>query len=732
MYLSMNRKIFSITIGIFLILFFLSLSSLDAAVIDNGNGSVSVNDSSTISDGLNSLTTNYQGNGTIYLNEGNYSGSGNVNQTISNRNITIIGNGSSGKTVIDGSFTNWLFRVTNGQITLINLKIANSFTGLSVYPGIIFISDGTITISDCDLINNINSNTASHTGGVIFADNSTVNVINSNFINNSAIRGSGITVENSTTFIMNSKFVNNHDSFTGGAFYASGNRSSVTINNCDFIGNNATSGGSIYLAQIGGQDNSNTFALINNSRFINNIGTNYGAIFTGFKTYIVNSIFTNNSATVNAGALFTQYYCNVTNSTFENNKANNGGAIYSSGALFLMNSNFTNNSVNGIGGAIYKVIDYISVDGCYFINNSANRGAGIGISSIVTLDVNNSVFNNNQAVDLGGAIFTNNGNFNSTISNSKFNNNSASYGGAIYNNGRMLLNNNLMFGNSATVLGNVIFNNYTIGILNLTFIGNKTVYPSSKDNVILNATLIDDMGNPITGQIITFIIDGNTYSAMVVEGKASIMYNFSSKGEYVLTGFYNGSGIYPINIYNGLIIFVGNLTSDLSLDKNKVKVNETVKGSVNISNIGNWKEEDVILVLTLPNDFILDIIPTNAVYDSQKNTLTWFIGDLNPGDSLSFDFIGKFINSGNYTFYSSVFNDNVSINNSALIEVIKEDNNNTNNTNNTNDTNNTDINNTNNTNINQVYSGMKATGIPIIGLILIILSITGIGVYRKK
>lgn len=102
---------------------------------------------------------------------------------------------------------------------------------------------------------------------------------------------------------------------------------------------------------------------------------------------------------------------------------------------------------------------------------------------------------------------------------------------------------------------------------------------------------------------------------------------------------------------------------------------------------------------------------------------------MNPGDSLSFDFIGKFINSGNYTFYSSVFNDNVSINNSALIEVIKEDNNNTNNTN---DTNNTDINNTNNKNINQVYSGMKATGIPIIGLILIILSITGIGVYRKK
>lgn len=78
-------------------MFFLSLSSLDAAVIDNGNGSVSVNDSSTISDGLNSLTTNYQGNGTIYLNEGNYSGSGNVNQTISNRNITIIGNGSSEK-----------------------------------------------------------------------------------------------------------------------------------------------------------------------------------------------------------------------------------------------------------------------------------------------------------------------------------------------------------------------------------------------------------------------------------------------------------------------------------------------------------------------------------------------------------------------------------------------------------------------------------------------------------
>ncbi|MGL6297587.1 MAG: hypothetical protein ACRC1M_00280, partial [Methanobacteriaceae archaeon] len=121
------KMIFLAVLGLAMALaIFTSFSPISAAVVTNGTV-VSVNGSNTINEGIGNLTTS--GNGTIYLNDKYYNGSGNVGIGINgNRNITIIGNGTgSNGTVIDGNGASRIFNIQTGNsLTLINLTIINS------------------------------------------------------------------------------------------------------------------------------------------------------------------------------------------------------------------------------------------------------------------------------------------------------------------------------------------------------------------------------------------------------------------------------------------------------------------------------------------------------------------------------------------------------------------------------------------------------------------------------
>lgn len=141
------------------------------------------------------------------------------------------------------------------------------------------------------------------------------------------------------------------------------------------------------------------------------------------------------------------------------------------------------------------------------------------------MNIIDSHFKNNTSI-YAGAIY-NYLNMSMSIFNSIFINNSANItGGAIYNNGKLILSNNSMSANIAGVLGNVIYNGGQIGVLNLTFIDNCTAYPSS-DVVSIFAILTDDMSNHITGQNICFTIDGmNVINVNAVEDEANFIYTF--------------------------------------------------------------------------------------------------------------------------------------------------------------------------------------------------------------
>lgn len=181
------------------------MASVSAAVDVNGS-IVSVNESSTIQDGLDA----HGANNTIYLNNNSYNGTGNSNFSISDRNVTIIGNGTWG-TVISGSKNNWFISATNTNLKLINLTLSNFFkngNGAVVDKS----GFGSLTIINCSVINN-----SVREGSVIYdtTNNSFIDISNSIFNNNSATR------------------------YNGGAIYTSGNNSSFNGCNLTFTNNYA-------------------------------------------------------------------------------------------------------------------------------------------------------------------------------------------------------------------------------------------------------------------------------------------------------------------------------------------------------------------------------------------------------------------------------------------------------------------------------------------------------------
>lgn len=148
---------------------------------------------------------------------------------------------------------------------------------------------------------------------------------------------------------------------------------------------------------------------------------------------IINCTFKNNLEENDGGIIFHTNYGNLTviNSTFENNEADYGGAIYSVSNVKVINSIFTSNIATYSGGAIHCWGDTLYVSGCQFNNNRASKESkgGAIFTECYSSQIVNSTFNGNKA-SFGGAIW---GQDNVTVENSNFTSNSAKEkAGAIY------------------------------------------------------------------------------------------------------------------------------------------------------------------------------------------------------------------------------------------------------------------------------------------------------------
>ena len=333
------------------------------------------------------------------------------------------------------------------------------------------------------------------------------------------------------------------------------------------------------------------YVRMNHMTFINNVAEEFGGAINveAPNCIIANSLFISNYAGVFGGAVdFEDDNCSVINCTFINNEAGNGGAIgYIASAGTIIDSYFENNTAEN-GAAIFIENGDITDDGSnshliqnnVFINNEAiQQGGAIEVENQQMSEnadwtlIDSNEFINNYAYN-GGAISAYYGD--AGITNNVFINNTAGYGGAIASIsttdsvyiiiGGIYLKNNSIINCSAEENGNAIYNMGYFGTTaNITFVGGRTVYSNDGKAVILNVSVCDDVGNPISGSPIDFTVDGKktlNQATDLVEGIGTVRFVPRENGTFVISGIFKYKfNINRINLVTGEIV-VDNAIAD--------------------------------------------------------------------------------------------------------------------------------------------------------------------------
>ena len=462
--------------------------------------------------------------------------------------------------------------------------------------------------------------------------------------------------------ITNTNFTKNKAYQDGGAIY-NDNGDSFTVMYSNFTNNKAyQNGGAIYNQNGYGHPGEEAMAMSLSDGNLLRGGISLMEDASQDKCFrVINSNFTNNKAYQDGGAIYNNgeilqknygydeagyhYYFEeyqvkgsnfiVDNCNFTDNKARQyGGAIYNNhGDNFtVFDSNFTNNKAKS-GGAIYNYGEgyYQSYWNVYDWNwNPVRSGYGDYLKSGSGFTVINTEFNENKACLSGGSIYNNNGE-DFTVTESTFTENTAKYGSAIFNNndgsfeitdseftantaiksgtifnwGDMYVSGNTMEDNEAE-LGAEIFNLGNMGILNLTYLNNKTVGVYANSFATINATLTDDMGNTVTGGFIIFFIDESYYKyAFSREGYIEFEYEVGDveAGTIIpVTGCYIGRCGYAIDIYSGELKVLENTYSTIEAPETKVGNNATITGNATDAKDEPLKNIDGVTVIIIDDE----------------------------------------------------------------------------------------------------------------------------------
>ncbi len=258
-------------------------------------------------------------------------------------------------------------------------------------------------------------------------------LINSNILFNKAWRGGGIALE-----IW-------EDMVTKPNIYV---EKSLISNNSAEVGG----GISIYTHMVVYMNWPDQISVISDSIISNNVALSYsgGGLDTrDSNVSLINSSFISNSAASYGGAIASESRLTITNGYIQNNSALNGGGLgvsYFGGQI--LKTVFDGNSANN-GGAIYAANDINSGNSLHFWqsivtgNSAKNAGAGIYVGRF-----------SNYSVPLAKDILV-------EIEDSVFKKNYLtgypSFGGAVYNDGRVEIENSTLFQNTS-YMGGAIFN----------------------------------------------------------------------------------------------------------------------------------------------------------------------------------------------------------------------------------------------------------------------------------
>ena len=390
-----------------------------------------------------------------------------VNGVAINKNIRIDGKGHT----ISAEDLGRIFSIGEGfTVTLTNATLIN---GKADKGGAIY-NDGSLTLSDVKL----SDNAADSYGGAVF-NNGELVVSDSVFDSNDIVnRGSasvdyggaaiynwydGVLTVSGSNFTNNIKNYKNGDRLVG-AITTIGN---ATVSGSNFVNNSGRWGGAISATGAELRKNSSTLT-VSNTIFKDNSALYAGAVYIWGSNYnIADCVFDNNTAfgkgnmtpnNNNGGALVVSQVSRfnepitgtISGSKFTNNKAQYGGAAYfNKGFVTITDSVFENNVATAEGGAVD--FSHASVkDLVVSINNSSFVGNKAPVAGAIFTNVDSKITNSNftkNTASKGGAVLNENG-AKLTVDNSTFKDNAAdSYGGAVFNNGELVVSDSVFDSN---------------------------------------------------------------------------------------------------------------------------------------------------------------------------------------------------------------------------------------------------------------------------------------------
>ena len=427
--------------------------------------------------------------------------------------------------------------------------------------------DGVLTVSGSNFTNNIKNykNGDRLVGAVATIGDATIS--DSYFVNNAgrwggAISASGYLIAGddvNTLTVSGSTFKENGGLYGAGIFVAG---SDFTVSDCVFDKNTAfgkgdmtpnnNNGAAIVVTDTG----KDITGAITGSNFTNNKAQYGGAIYIcEGNIAISDSLFENNSADVEGGAIDIDSAINNPVVTVENSKFvnNTPQAIHNSKELHLGIETFTDlqNAIDLVDGILTLDSDIVMTDdeAANFVNgviinkniridgkghtiDAKNLGRIFKINNWCDVTLTNVTLTNGNAT-VGGAIY----NFgNLDLVHVNFVNNTAKYGGAIMNYAYGLVLDDSTFTNNTAKIGGAIYNSedcFVVG--NSTFTNNTAkiggaIYNYGIGFVVGNSTFVNNSAADGAGAIMNggrgFVVGNSTFANNTATSKGGAIYNY--------------------------------------------------------------------------------------------------------------------------------------------------------------------------------------------------------------
>lgn len=312
---------------------------------------------------------------------------------------------------------------SNGSIASSSFTYNYGASGVASY-----ISDSSVIISTTEVNhNNLTSN------GALYFSNSQISLNNVNGHNNTGYLGA-LMYSSTSTFDWNYGTITNNTGYNGGAIHVTSSSTPSFSNLVMNYNQGSYSGGAVYIS-LADLDLVPTFTncTFNSNRANGMYG---GAIFSNKEAIIVSCSFLSGFARYAGGAMYMQGETTmITSSIFEYNVVTDRGGAVCSNSLSIIGSTFSHNTVEnggeltGYGGALV-VMGTLDMYDSIVTDNGAGDTGGMSVRGVGM--VSNCTFSNNHAsMGPGGAVV--NEGYDFTFHDSRFTNNSANNGGAIYN-----------------------------------------------------------------------------------------------------------------------------------------------------------------------------------------------------------------------------------------------------------------------------------------------------------